>query len=266
MTTILFLGVLVGAVLGLTGAGGGIFAVPALVFGMGWSVMQASPIALLAVAGAAAVGAIEGLRQGLVRYKAAALMSVTGIAITSLGVRTAHALSGEALLLAFAAAMILVAIRMYRAGGNQPAAADLARPPPCKIDPTTGRLHWTPRSVAAISAVGLLSGFLTGLLGVGGGFVIVPELRQISDVSIHGIIATSLLVIALVAGGAVLVAWWHGAALPLNVTIPFVVSTATGMLIGRRLVRHLPAALLQRSFAVLMGVVAVSFVVKATKI
>jgi uncharacterized membrane protein YfcA len=72
----LILGALVGAVLGLTGAGGGILAVPALVVGFGWTMQQATPVALIAVAGSAAVGAIEGLRRGLVRYKAAVLMAV----------------------------------------------------------------------------------------------------------------------------------------------------------------------------------------------
>ena len=65
----LLLGVLVGAVLGLTGAGGGILAVPALVVGMGWSMQQAAPVALVAVAGGAAVGKDQTSRPvaGLMR-------------------------------------------------------------------------------------------------------------------------------------------------------------------------------------------------------
>lgn len=55
----LVLGSIVGAVLGLTGAGGGILAVPALVVGMGWPMQQATPVALVAVAGSAALGALE---------------------------------------------------------------------------------------------------------------------------------------------------------------------------------------------------------------
>ncbi|NIE88178.1 TSUP family transporter, partial [Burkholderia sp. Tr-860] len=67
MTIALILGALVGAVLGLTGAGGGILAVPALVAGLGWTIQQATPVALIAVAGSAAIGALEAFRRRLVR-------------------------------------------------------------------------------------------------------------------------------------------------------------------------------------------------------
>ena len=82
---ILLLGVLVGLVLGLTGAGGGMLAVPALVFGMGWTVAQAAPVALLAVAAAAWLGSIDGLRHGLARYRAALLMALAALPSTTLG-------------------------------------------------------------------------------------------------------------------------------------------------------------------------------------
>ena len=65
---IMILGALVGLLLGLTGAGGGILAIPALTLGVGWTLVEATPVALLAVGVAASVGAIDGLRKGLVRY------------------------------------------------------------------------------------------------------------------------------------------------------------------------------------------------------
>ena len=71
MLTILILGLCVGIILGLTGAGGGILAIPALMFSQGWSVSQAAPIGLLAVTGAAIFGAVEGFIRKLVRYRAA---------------------------------------------------------------------------------------------------------------------------------------------------------------------------------------------------
>ncbi|MFB9158825.1 TSUP family transporter, partial [Chromobacterium violaceum] len=85
MALTLLLGVLVGAVLGLTGAGGGILAVPALMASQGWSVPQAAPVALLAVAAGAALGAWEGWRRGEVRYRAAALMALCGLPGSALG-------------------------------------------------------------------------------------------------------------------------------------------------------------------------------------
>jgi uncharacterized membrane protein YfcA len=264
--TLIVLGALVGAVLGLTGAGGGIFAVPALVFGVGWTVTQATPVALMAVAGAAAVGAVEGLRKKLVRYKAAALMAVAGVVVTPLGLKAAHALPETALLTLFAVALLIVAYRMYRSSllkAAETVASVGASKVPCRINSETGRLNWTPGAATALTVVGLLSGFLTGLLGVGGGFVIVPALKQVSDIGMHGIVATSLMVIALVAGGAVLVAFHHGLAIPPGVTIPFVVATAAGMVAGRLLISRIPARHLQRTFALLMVGVAISFFVKA---
>jgi uncharacterized membrane protein YfcA len=66
MLTLLLLGLIIGIILGLTGAGGGILAIPALMFSQGWSVTQAAPIGLMAVTSAAIVGAIEGLVRKLV--------------------------------------------------------------------------------------------------------------------------------------------------------------------------------------------------------
>ncbi len=76
------LGVLIGVILALTGAGGGILAVPLLVFVLGLSMVQAAPIGLLAVGLAAAVGALLGLRQGIVRYRAAGFIAGIGILLT----------------------------------------------------------------------------------------------------------------------------------------------------------------------------------------
>ena len=108
----LVLGGFVGAVLGLTGAGGGILAVPALVVGMSWPMQQATPVALVAVAGSAALGALEGFRRG--RYRAALLMAVAGVPLTTLGVRLAHVLPQRLLLALFALTMLVVAGRLLR--------------------------------------------------------------------------------------------------------------------------------------------------------
>src|SRR3984885_3085361 len=111
MLTSLILGALVGAVLGLTGAGGGILAVPALVVGMGRPIQQASPVALIAVAGSAAIGAVEAFRRGLVRYRPALLMALAGVPVTSLGASLAHKLPQRLLIELFAGVMLLVALR-----------------------------------------------------------------------------------------------------------------------------------------------------------
>ncbi len=260
----LVLGGIVGAVLGLTGAGGGILAVPALVVGMGWPMQQATPVALVAVAGSAALGALEGFRRGLVRYRAALLMAVAGVPLTSLGVRLAHLLPQRVLLTLFALVMLFVALRLLRQalreqrGGTQASPLCVGR-----VNPETGRLVWSWPAGLALASTGAVTGLMTGLLGVGGGFVIVPMLRKFTNVSMHGIVATSLMVIALVGTGGVFATLLAGTHAPLDVTLWFSATTAIGMAGGRWVSRYLSARHVQLGFAVALVCVALGLLAKA---
>lgn len=265
MLTSVFLGVLVGAILGLTGAGGGILAVPALVVGMGWPMQQAAPVALIAVAGSAALGAAEALRRHLVRYKAAILMAVAGVPITGVGIRVAQALPQRVLLALFSIVMLVVAARLLlqaRSGGDDgKRETRLAR-----IDPATGRFQWNWSTALLLGAIGVATGFMTGLLGVGGGFVIVPMLRRFTNVSMHGIVATSLLVIALVGFGGVITSVAHGTTVPVALTVYFTLATALGMLAGRQASARLSARHVQMGFASVLVVVALGLLFKAAAV
>jgi hypothetical protein len=256
--TAVVLGIVIGIVMGLTGAGGGILAVPALVFALGWPLAQAAPVALVAVAGAAGLGAIEGLKRGLVRYRSAAFMAAIGVAMTPLGVKLAAVAPEKVLLLSFAAAMMVVSARMLRQAKPEQVVAA-----PCHLNPATGRLLWTRRAAATLGAIGASSGFLTGLLGVGGGFLIVPALRKFSDLSMQGIVATSLAVIALVSAGAVVAASLHAHAPPFAVAAPFAGGAAGGMVLGRAGASRLKPAHLQHVFAVVTAIVALGLIVRA---
>lgn len=265
MITILIslaLGILVGSTMGLTGAGGGSIAVPALVGGLGWSMQQAMPVALLAVTGGAAVGAIEGLRKKLVRYRAAAVMALAGVPFTALGVRVAHTMSQQWLMAVFALVLVVISVRLFRQH-QVPAGNDEQKHAICHINAQTGRFDWTLSTGLIIGAIGSIAGFCTGLLGVGGGFVIVPMLRRFTNVSMHGAVATSLLVIALVGAAAVGSALEHGGSLPLAFTLSFMAATASGMLAGRSFARRLSAQTIQRGFAAMLLLVAAGLVMKA---
>lgn len=252
-------GTAVGLTLGLTGAGGGILAVPALMAATGWPLQQASPIALIAVAAGAALGAWEGFRHRLVRYRAALLMMLAGLPFTSLGVQAARLLPQPLLLGLFALVMLVVAARLLRGQG-----VDEDRPATlCRLHPDTGRFHWTPAVALLFAGIGATTGFLTGLLGVGGGFVIVPALRRFTPLSMHGIVATSLLVVALVGSGSVISALAHGAKLPPAVTLPFLAATLAGMLLGHRLIHRLTPTQVQHGFAAILMLVAASLLFKA---
>ncbi|OJA49570.1 hypothetical protein BGV68_25725, partial [Burkholderia ubonensis] len=129
--------------------------------------------------------------------------------------------------------------------------------------PDTGRLVWSWPAGVALASTGAVTGLMTGLLGVGGGFVIVPMLRKFTDVSMHGIVATSLMVIALVGTGGVFATLAAGAHAPLDVTLWFTATTALGMAAGRGVSRFLSARHVQVGFAAALVCVALGLLVKA---
>ncbi len=165
-------GVLMGLVLGLTGAGGGILAVPALVLGLGLSMTQAAPVALLAVGSAAAVGAIDGLRHGLVRYRAALLIALLGAVFSPVGIFFAHQLPERVLMVLFSGLMVMVAWRMLRRERHDDGPSDHGHAnwgqKNCMLDQHTGRFSWTAKCTATLAALGAVTGVVSGLLGVGG--------------------------------------------------------------------------------------------------
>jgi uncharacterized membrane protein YfcA len=242
------LGAVVGLVLALTGAGGGVLAVPLLVLVLRWPLNLAAPTGLLAVGLAAASGALVGLQQGEVRWRAALLMGGAGMLGAPVGVKLAHTLPASPLLWGFALLMLWLGWRQWPRVAR--VAADVVKPPaqPCQLDAGSGRLNWTSRCAQALAFTGLMSGTLSGLVGVGGGFVIVPALQRHSNLALRQVQLTSLAVIALVALSGVATAAWHKA-LPWASALPFAVGAMLAMGLGRLLAGHLPASLVQRLFA-----------------
>lgn len=108
----------VGALLGLTGAGGGILAIPALVLGLGFDPRAAVPVALLAVGISASIGAVDGLRRKIVRWRAGLVMGVAGLVATPIGSRMAKELPAHVLLTMFAIVMLYVAGRLLLPRGT----------------------------------------------------------------------------------------------------------------------------------------------------
>lgn len=245
------LGVIVGVVLALTGAGGGILAVPLLVFGLGLSMADAAPVGLLAVGLAAGVGAILGLRQGLVRYRAALFIALIGMVATPFGLMLAHSLPNSPLATVFATVLIYACLRIWRK-----AARELRGEPPCGerhimpcvLNPMQGRLRWTLPCARALALTGIFCGLLSGLLGVGGGFVIIPALNRYTNLDMKSIVATSLAVIALVSTGSVISASVAGV-MHWRLGAPFAVGAVLGLLLARPLAAMLAGPRLQQLFA-----------------
>jgi uncharacterized membrane protein YfcA len=252
------LGAVVGLILALAGAGGGILAVPLLVFGLHLSIMQAAPVGLIAVGAASAFGAVLGLREGLVRYRAAAVIGITGMVLAPLGVRLARLIPNAPLMVAFSMVLAWVAWRMFNQARR--ITADPAENPhaqsqlPCVLNPDEGRLIWTKPCAWAMAGTGAVSGILSGLLGVGGGFVIVPSLSRYTNLATRSVFATSLAVIALVSVGGVTAAAWQGS-IAWSIAGPFAVGAIAALLMGRLMAARLAGARLQQAFAVTSGAV-----------
>jgi uncharacterized membrane protein YfcA len=205
---------------------------------------------------AAAIGAADGLRKGLVRWRAALLMATLGAGFATLGVHAAHLLPQRILTTLFAFAMLAASTRLLlqergnAADGTDDGTGQGLLGKTCLLDPHTGQLSWTPHCAATLSGIGAASGLLTGLLGVGGGFLIVPAFKQWTNIRIHGIVATSLFVVALVSIGATASALQAGTRIT-QIGMLFIASTMTGMVGGRIAAPRLPGRAIQIAFAVL---------------
>lgn len=248
--TALVLGLVVGALLGMVGGGGSILAVPALVYGVGLPLSEAIPTSLIVVGAASAVAVLPRLRRG-VNWRLAAIVGAAGVATAYLGTMVNRLLDQQILLVAFAVIMVVAGVRMFlktkSAGG------------PCALP--DGGINWRsclPRALAT----GAVVGFLTGLLGVGGGFLIVPALTLVLGLPMSVTVGTSLVIIVInsIAGftahlGDVQIDW--------AVTGAFAASAMVASLVAGRLVRGLSDVILKRGFAVLVLLVAVYVAIKA---
>ncbi len=258
------LGVLVGVVLALTGAGGGIIAVPLLVFGLGLGVAQAGPVGLLSVGLSSFVGAALGLRARTLRYRAAAVMATGGLLLTPVGLWLAQRVPNRPLTVLFALVLSMVAVRVLVLASRERRgiAAQRSKAPPCQLDPAIGRLVWTAPCARALLLAGAVAGFLSGLLGVGGGFVIVPTLLAVTDLPMKAVVATSMGVLTIVSTGAVINAGLAGH-VDWTVAWPFAAGALAGMLAGRLLANRAAGAQLQQGFAVLSLAIAAALLMKA---
>lgn len=258
------LGAAVGLVMALTGAGGGILAVPLLMFGAGLPLAQAAPAGLLAVGLAAALGAALGLKAGVVRYKAALLMAGAGMLLAPLGVWLGGRLDPAWTGGLFSLLLFGVAWRsLTQARRNAAAPAATGKPgAACVRSAGSGRFIWSRRCAAALSAAGAASGMLSGLLGVGGGFVLVPALTRRTDLELGSIVPTSLAVIALVSVSGVVSSGLAGR-LSWALALPFACAAMAGMLGGRALAGRIAGPGLQIGFAGVSASVACAMLLKA---
>jgi len=237
MTTALILTVMlatgIGVSLGLLGGGGSILAVPLLVYVAGLPAKEAIATSLLVVGATSAVGVIPHARGGRVRWRTGLIFGFAGMTGAYAGGRVAAYIPGGVLLTGFALMMLATAVAMIRGRRSRPDRPD--RPVP----------HELP--VLRVIVDGIVVGLVTGLVGAGGGFLVVPTLALLGGLPMPVAVGTSLLVIAMksFAGFAGYLADVH-----INWGLAAVVTAAAiaGSLVGGRLAGRIREDLLRKAF------------------
>lgn len=225
---------LIGITLGLLGGGGSILTVPVFVYALGFDAKQAIAMSLPVVGATSLVGALGHWRAGNVNLRTALTFGSVAMAGSFAGARLAALVSGSTQLTLLAVVMLAAAVSMLRASRRRSAVAGREHPP-----------------VALLSLVGVGVGVLTGLVGIGGGFLIVPALVVLARVPMTQAVGTSLLVIAMNAAAGFL-GYAGQLSIPWDFVALFTAVAMAGILAGTHLVRFVSQGMLERAFAVLL--------------
>lgn len=245
-------GLLIGLSLGAVGAGGSILTVPVLVFLLGQSVHQATGLSLIVVGAAALVGAVAHGRAGRVRPGTGLLFGLLGVAGSYAGSLANRAMNPNVLLLAFAGLMLAVAAMML-ARRHAAAAAEPHQPGESHTSDRATRVRCLARTAVVATGVGLL----TGLFGVGGGFVVVPALVLVLGLPTTVAVGTSLLVITINSAVALVPRLSaHTLTVDLSLLALFTVAAVVGVLVGNRITARISPRRLTTAFALIVVVVA----------
>jgi len=235
----LALGFAIGLSLGLLGGGGSILTVPALVYLIGQSPQTAVTTSLAIVGANSLVGASAHHRQGTLVWPVALIFGGVGMVAAYLSGGLSRLFAPAALMVAFAVLMLVIGGLMLSGAGRQPDSSE--------------------RLVAGwgwIAMAGAGVGVLTGILGVGGGFLIVPALALLVRLPMQQAVGTSLAVIAAnsLAG---LLGHLNAAPVDLSPALVFAGAGLFGALAGARLARRMPVDRLRQAFAVFVIALAI---------
>jgi uncharacterized protein len=241
----------IGLALGTLGGGGSVLTVPVLVYLLGYDPKVAVPTSLGVVGAASAMGAIRHWRSGRVDLRVAVAFGLVTMAGAYAGARLATHVAGEVQLAILAVVTVVAALLMLRPPRSTSPVRAGSEPEPL----ITEKDHRVAtRQVLHLAPVGAGVGLLTGMVGVGGGFLIVPALVLWGGVAMPTAIGTSLLVIAM--NCAIGVAGYAGReAIPWAETAVFTAVAVAGAAVGAAVVGAVPPHRLRQTFAVfLLGV------------
>jgi uncharacterized membrane protein YfcA len=229
IAAVVALAAVVGLTLGLLGGGGSILMVPLLTYVAGMPTAEAITASLVVVGATSAVSTVGHARAGRVRWRTGLLFGATGMTGALAGGLIGGHLPGQLLMAAFAMLMVITALAMLR-GRRSTATTGEATPSPGRV-----------------LLVGAGVGLVTGLLGAGGGFLIVPALTLLAGLPITAAMGTSLLVIAMNSAAGLV---GHLTAVPVDWALTGAITAAAvlGSLAGARLLTRVSAEELRRGF------------------
>ncbi|MFR0354611.1 sulfite exporter TauE/SafE family protein [Streptomyces sediminimaris] len=236
-------GAVVGLALGALGGGGSVLAVPALIYLLGFSPVGATTASLVIVTLTSVTALVAHARDGQVRWRTGTLFAAAGIVPAMVGGALASRIPAAALTAAFAVVAAIAAARMLRS--RQAAEGTVTVRP--------GR--------AAAAGAGL--GAVTGVLGVGGGFLAVPALVGVLGLRMRAAVGTSLLVITVNSVAALATRAGTVETLDWAVVGPFIAAAVLGAWDGKRLATKISGHTLQRIFALVLLAVAAFMLVDA---
>lgn len=247
------LAALIGLSLGLMGGGGSILTVPIFVYVLAYDPKQAIIMSLPVVGVTSLVGAIGHWRAGNVNLRTAAMFGVVAMVGAYVGARLATFLSGAVQLSLLAVVMLVAAVSMFRSTRRSPSVASAG-----------GGDDTHAMSLGLLLPVALGVGLMTGVVGIGGGFLVVPALVLLARAPMKQAVGTSLLVIAMNCASGF--AGYAGRAdVPWGFLAGFTAVAVLGILVGTYLVRYVSQRALKQAFAIFLILMGTFILVKNRK-
>ena len=270
-------GLVVGAGMGLVGAGGAIFTVPIFGIVLGHAPKAAFIEALAVTGGIALASGLIAARRGLVDWRCVLIFGSAGIVGTQLATPIAVRMNPTVQVLLFALVAVVAAWRMWKSGrdGESPEDVGPANDSNAPVEPgvlasgATDSLlvressrGWPVRSLA----IGTGIGALTAILGVGGGFILIPALVVVERMPMRIAVGTSLTVIVINATAGLLGQWWSGGCAQVHIDVATVAITTAGGIVGSMfggaLARRIPPSVLRSMFALLLVIAGLGLAAK----
>ena len=247
---------LVGILIGLLGSGGSIVAIPAFMYLANYTTARATGVALVLVTISATIAVVGYSKKSQILYKDTSLFAISGILSAYLGTYVNSKLSDQVLLWVFAFVLVIASIAM-----------PLSKKIQNKKDPTDDENKQNMKDfsnviIMLILVVGLVFGFLTGLIGVGGGFLIIPLLVVVLRYKFSFAVGTSVVIILINALSSIVFRIFVSNIEILNL-IPLAVLAAMGAFLGIYLNGKLNKEVLQRAFSILVIAITIFTLVDA---